>query len=36
MSTRSELVRYSDVTPADVEWVWPGYLPAGMILPSRR
>lgn len=31
MSTRTELVRYSDVAPADVEWVWPGYLPAGMI-----
>jgi hypothetical protein len=30
MSTRSELVRYSDVVPKLVEWVWPGYLPAGM------
>lgn len=31
MSTRSELVRYSDIVPTLVEWVWNGYLPAGMI-----
>jgi len=31
MSTRSELVRYSDVAAAPVAWAWPGYLPAGMI-----
>jgi hypothetical protein len=30
MSTRSELVRYADVAPEDREWIWPGYLPAGM------
>ena len=31
MSTRSELVRYSDIVPTLVEWVWNGYIPAGMI-----
>ena len=30
MSTRSEVLCYSDVASTDVDWVWPGYLPAGM------